>query len=67
MNKTPTESAIIRFFRVFLAYAIVLLIKLILKYLDLFNLPDLLIPVLSALLNAIAKYIRDKYNIDIII
>ncbi|MEM2447025.1 MAG: hypothetical protein QW734_10250 [Candidatus Bathyarchaeia archaeon] len=67
MNKTPTESAIIRFFRVFLAYAIVLVIKLILKYLDLFNLPDLLIPVLSALLNAIAKYIRDKYNIDIII
>jgi len=62
---TPTERAIYRFVRVLLSGAISYGIKYLIENLSDFNIPIYLVPVVQALLNALAKYLREKDIINI--
>jgi hypothetical protein len=54
-----------RFFRIVLAYGVVYGISAVLKGQIGVEVPVWLIPIISAGLNALAKYFRDKWGIDI--
>jgi|YNPMSStandDraft_1061717.scaffolds.fasta_scaffold114810_2 hypothetical protein len=62
---TALERAIYRFLREIFAYGIVLLVKFILENVEILHVPIYLVPVISAVLNALAKFIREKWAIDI--
>lgn len=63
----PAERATIRLIRGTLAGIAVLTLKTIAENLTKTNIPVIVIPIAQAVLNAIAKYIRDKYKKDIIL
>jgi hypothetical protein len=62
---SATERAIFRFIRVIIAGAIAYGIKYLTENLTDFNIPIYLVPVVQALLNAIAKYLREKDIINL--
>ena len=59
------KRAIIRLVRILLAYVIVLVVKYIAEFYSDFSIPSYIVPVVSAILNAIAKFFREKWGIDV--
>jgi len=59
------KKAIHRFIRIIVAYFVTLLLKFVLENAADFNIPTIVLPVISAVLNAVAKYIREKWDIDV--
>jgi hypothetical protein len=58
-------NALERFVRIILAYGIVYGLNAVAHGVLGFSIPFFLMPVVSAFLNSIAKWIRDKWQIDI--
>jgi len=63
MKKLP--NSLERFLRIVLAYGIIYGIRALLNGTAGVDIPLWIVPLISALLNAIAKWIRDKWGIDI--
>jgi TRAP-type mannitol/chloroaromatic compound transport system permease large subunit len=65
LSMNNLKRAIYRFLRIIVAYVIVLLLRYILDYYTDLNIPVIIVPIISAVLNAVAKFFREQWGIDI--
>lgn len=70
MNQTATApapglAALWRLARIVIGYGIVYGVNALVKEIGGLGLPAIALPLVSALLNAISKWIRDKWGIDV--
>jgi hypothetical protein len=70
MNQTaaapaPWVAALWRLLRTALAYAIVYVLDNFVGFLKDLHLPIIILPLISAAINALSKWIRDKWGIDL--
>lgn len=62
---TALERALYRLIRILLAYCVVIVLRFVIDNATDFLIPQWAVPILMAVLNAIAKFLREKWYIDI--